>query len=131
MADTARRLDQWLWYARIVKTRTLGSELVSRGSVRVNGNRVGKPSRTVREGDVITAAIHGRIRILKILDVGHRRGPAAEAQALYEDLSPPAPPRVKRDRMAPPAHREKGSGRPTKKERRQIDAWTTGGSSRS
>ena len=131
MTQSAQRLDRWLWFARIVKSRTLATALVSSGRVRVNSQRVSRPSRMIREGDVITAAIHGRVRVLKILEPGSRRGPAAEAQALYDDLSPPAPPRgIRPLPLDAPAHREKGAGRPTKRDRRLIEAWTansTGG----
>ncbi|MDH3581527.1 MAG: RNA-binding S4 domain-containing protein [Hyphomicrobiales bacterium] len=125
MTNAAQRLDKWLWFARIVKSRTLATALVSSGRVRVNARRVSRPSRMVRAGDVITAAIHGRVRVLKIVGPGSRRGPASEAQALYDDISPPAPPRGPRPLpFDAPAHRERGAGRPTKRDRRRIDAWT-------
>ena len=83
------RLDKWLWHARLVKSRTLASRLVTEGKVRVNREKVTKPAYSIKPGDVITAAIHARIRVLRVLHLGARRGPASEAQALYEDLSPP------------------------------------------
>lgn len=125
-----QRLDKWLWFARIVKTRTLAAHLISAGKVRINRERTTKPSRSIHEGDVITAAIHGQIRVLKVLGLGSRRGPAPEAQALYEDMSPP--PAARPDnaiRLGMPAAREKGAGRPTKRDRRRIDAWRTAGRS--
>lgn len=119
-----QRLDKWLWFARIAKSRTLATELVASGKVRVNRTKISKPSRLVRPDDVITAVVHSRVRVLKILALGKRRGPAIEAQALYEDMSPPPPPRPsRRARPAPPAQREKGAGRPTKRDRRLIEAW--------
>lgn len=121
-----QRLDKWLWFARLAKTRTLATELVISGRIRVNRTKISKPSRLVRPGDVITAVIHGCVRVLKILALGNRRGPAAEARALYDDMSPPPPPRPsRRVRLAPPARREKGAGRPTKRDRRLIEAWTS------
>jgi len=118
-----QRLDRWLWFARIVKTRTLAARLVSAGKIRLNRERVTRPSRLVREGDVITASIHERVRILKVRQPGQRRGPAVEAQMLYDDISPPAPPRTKRlNFVTATALRDKGSGRPTKRDRRRIKA---------
>lgn len=108
------RLDKWLWQARFFKTRTLAAKVVSGGHVRVNATRVAKPAHTVGEGDALTFAAGNRIRVVKILAVGTRRGPAPEAQALYEDLSPPPPPR---DVAAPRAE----GPRPTKKDRRTYD----------
>jgi ribosome-associated heat shock protein Hsp15 len=119
-----QRLDRWLWFARIAKTRTLAARLVASGKVRVNRQRVAKPSRLVQPDDVLTLAVHGRIRVLKILDPGTRRGPASEAQQLYEDLSPPVSTRPARTPPPrPQALREKGAGRPTKRDRRRIEAW--------
>lgn len=124
------RLDKWLWHARLVKSRTLASRLVSEGKVRVNREKVSKPAYSIKPGDVITAAIHARIRVLKVLHLGARRGPASEAQALYEDMSPPmqtngaqlADPTA----PAPVALRERGAGRPVKRERRQMDILRRG-----
>lgn len=122
----SQRLDKWLWFARVAKTRTLTARLVESGKVRVNRVRVSKTSHAVRPGDVITLMIHGHVRVLKVVKCGARRGPAAEASALYDDLSPPRPPREKRAYFAAhPALREKGSGRPTKRDRRRIDAWVS------
>ncbi len=124
LARPSLRLDKWLWYARIAKTRSLAARLIETGKVRVNRARVSKPSRKVGPGDVITLILHGRVRVVKVLACGQRRGPATEAHELYEDRSPA---RVKRDDIAAPpsapAHREKGAGRPTKRDRRRIDTW--------
>lgn len=122
-AGQSQRLDKWLWFARIAKTRTLATRLVEGGKARVNKSRVTKASRTIRPGDVVTLAIHEQIKVLKIVAIGERRGPAKEAQLLYEDLSPPPVVRVRKPKLVPPARREKGSGRPTKRDRRRIDAW--------
>lgn len=81
-----QRLDKWLWHGRFVKTRSLASQLVAGGKVRVNREKVFKPSHTLRAGDVITAAIAGRVRVVRVLAFSERRGPPAKAQALYADL---------------------------------------------
>ncbi len=82
------RLDKWLFHARFLKSRALASDLVGEGRLRVNGEATAKAHRSVGAGDVLTFALHGRVRVVRILDVGTRRGPAPEAQALYEDLAP-------------------------------------------
>ncbi|MDJ0827000.1 MAG: RNA-binding S4 domain-containing protein [Rhodobacter sp.] len=113
------RLDKWLWYARFFKTRGLATRLVAGGHVRVNAQRVAKASAAVGPGDTLTFPQARTIRVVRILDIGTRRGPAPEAQALYEDLTPDA------DR-SPPAPKFDGGGRPTKKDRRKADAVRSG-----
>jgi ribosome-associated heat shock protein Hsp15 len=81
--DEARRIDQWLWFARLVKTRTLAAKLVSDGAVRLNKTRVLKPSHPVCPGDTLVFAHAGRVRIMTIQSIGDRRGPASEAATLY------------------------------------------------
>jgi ribosome-associated heat shock protein Hsp15 len=78
-----QRLDRWLWFARIVKSRTSAAQLVENGKVRVNRMRVVKPSHPVREGDVLTIALRGEVRVLEVLAMGVRRGPSTEARLLY------------------------------------------------
>ena len=122
-----QRLDRWLWFTRLVKTRTLAAKFVETGKVRINAVKVIKPSRTVRAGDVVTATLHRRLHVLKVLAPGDRRGPASEAQTLYEDITPQ--PRQEEDapkQPAAPARREPGTGRPTKRERRKLDRLRTG-----
>jgi ribosome-associated heat shock protein Hsp15 len=82
------RLDKWLWQARFFKSRGLAAELIEAGSVRVNGTRVTRPGRDIALGDVLTFPLGARIRVVRILAFGLRRGPATEAQALYVDLDP-------------------------------------------
>lgn len=82
----AQRLDKWLWHGRFLKTRGLASRLISGGMVRVNRERVVKPSYTVRPGDVITTTIAGRVRVVRVTGIGERRGPPSEASGLYEDI---------------------------------------------
>lgn len=115
------RLDKWLWQARFFKTRSLATKLVSGGHVRVNAQRVSKPAATVAPGDVLTFAKERDIRVIRILAVGERRGPAPEARALYDDLDPPKP----RDPLSEPQNpRYEGKGRPTKRDRRKMDRET-------
>jgi ribosome-associated heat shock protein Hsp15 len=111
------RIDKWLWAARAFKTRSLASEACDGGKVDVNGEAA-KPAKPVRGGERIEITIRAERRILKVLALSERRGPAAEARLLYEDLTPPALPRV---RYPKPPYREPGAGRPTKRERREID----------
>lgn len=87
-AIAGQRLDKWLWYARVTKSRTVASLHIEKGRIRVNRARVEKPSHVVRPGDVVTASVASGIRVLKILAPGIRRGPAKEAQLLYEELTP-------------------------------------------
>lgn len=84
------RIDKWLWQARFFKTRALATDLVSAGHVRLNGQRVSKPAQGVGPGDTLTFPQAGRVRVIRILDLPQRRGPATEAQALYRDLDAPA-----------------------------------------
>jgi ribosome-associated heat shock protein Hsp15 len=90
----AIRLDKWLWQARFCKSRGVAARLIAEGAVRVNAARVVKPATSVHVGDGLSFALGGRVRAVRILGLGTRRGPATEAQALYADLDapPPAPP---------------------------------------
>ena len=114
-----QRLDKWLFFSRAVKSRTLAQKLIETGAVRVNSERTDRTDLKVGPGDVLTMTVHTRLRVWRIVDAGTRRGPASEAVALYEDLSPPAPPRA--EELPAHAMREAGAGRPTKKDRREID----------
>lgn len=93
MTGSTQRIDKWLWFARIVKSRTLAAGLVASGNVRVNRQKVAKPSHPVAAGDVLTIAAHGRVRVLRVIAAGVRRGPAAEARLLYDDLTAPPDPK--------------------------------------
>ena len=117
------RADKWLWYARVYKTRTLASTSIKTGKVRVNQEKISSPSRAVSPGDVFTVTLGRQIKVLKVLELGSRRGPASEAQQLYEDLSPPPPKKDNTPRPARQAVREEGAGRPTKKQRREISRF--------
>lgn len=81
------RLDQWLWFARFVKSRSLAARLCAAGAVAVNGSAVSKPNHTVRVGDVLVIARGGVQRTVRVLALGARRGPAPEARALYEEAA--------------------------------------------
>jgi len=116
------RLDKWLWHARFFKTRTLATKYVLAGKLRLNSALVAKPHHVVRPGDVLTFPMPSGIKIVTIKALGSRRGPAPEARTLYDDLSPPPPPREDAPSIpAPVAARDPGSGRPTKRDRREID----------
>jgi ribosome-associated heat shock protein Hsp15 len=80
------RIDKWLWHARFCKTRAIAQAKASAGHIRLNGQRVEKPSATVRIGDVLTLRTGGQILALRVLGLGLRRGPAPEARMLYELL---------------------------------------------
>ena len=82
------RIDKWLWHARFCKTRTMATRLVASGRVRLNRERVTKPHRTVVPGDVLTFPHRREIRVVRVVGIGSRRGPAAEAAGLYEDVAP-------------------------------------------
>lgn len=123
-AETIRkeRLDKFLFYSRALKSRTLAQKVIETGAVRVNSEKTLRSDLKVGAGDVLTMALHGQIVVWRILACGTRRGPASEAQALYEDLSPP---RVQKAGQSPleaaVAPRDPGAGRPTKKARRDTD----------
>lgn len=124
MAGEGRlRLDKWLFFARVVKSRSLAAKLAQSGRVRVNRDKVDQASQQVKTGDVLTITLDRRVAIYKVLLPGERRGPAEEARTLYEDLTPPPAPRdaALPDALAP--FREAGSGRPTKKERRDTEKF--------
>ena len=111
------RLDKWLWQARFFKTRSLSAKTVSGGHVRVNSLKIAKPANAVGPGDVLTILQARAARVIKIVACGTRRGPATEAQALYEDL---APPEVNPKPDQAPSPKFDGMARPTKRDRRQM-----------
>lgn len=85
------RLDKWLFQARFFRSRSLAAEVIEAGHCRINGARVVKAGHDVRPGDTLTFAQGARIRLIRVLDLGQRRGPAVEAQTLYADLDAAAP----------------------------------------
>ena len=114
------RLDKWLWYARFARTRSLAAKLVAGARFRINGTPTDKAHHAVRPGDVLTFPLGPHIRVIKVLAVGLRRGPAPEARLLYEDLEPPVPASRAAAEPGVPV-RPEGAGRPTKRERRETD----------
>jgi ribosome-associated heat shock protein Hsp15 len=88
-SPTSRRLDQWLWFARFVKSRSVASRLCAAGAVAVNGLAVGKANHAVRIGDAIAIPQGGFCRTVRVLALGARRGPATEARLLYEETATP------------------------------------------
>ncbi|WP_138469488.1 RNA-binding S4 domain-containing protein [Poseidonocella sp. HB161398] len=115
MSEDAPRLrvDKWLWHARFFKTRGLAAEVASSGQLRLNGTHVRKSSQVVKPGDTLSFPQGSRLRVVRIAAIGTRRGPAPEAQALYEDLTPEQP----RDPAAPAA-----GAAPSRRERDQARA---------
>ena len=112
------RIDRWLWFARFFKSRGAATQFCT--DVRVRVNEVpAKPAHGVRAGDVLTFPLGSHIRIVRIVALGTRRGPAPEARALYEDLSAPVVPESQAPSAVAP--RTRGTGRPTKTERRALD----------
>lgn len=115
-----QRIDKWLFFARLRKSRSLAAKSVESGDVGVNGATVRQPAHAVRPGDVVTLSLDRRDMVVKVLLPGERRGPYEEARLLYSDMTPPPPPREERNLFAQ-ATRERGAGRPTKRERRETD----------
>ena len=118
-----QRIDKWLFFARLRKSRSLAAKSVEAGDVSVNGVVVRQPSHMLRPGDVVVLSLDRHDMVVKVLQPGERRGPYEEARLLYSDMTPPPPPREERNLFAQ-ATRERGAGRPTKRERRETDRFT-------
>jgi len=116
MAETAR-VDAWLWAVRVFKTRSAATAAVRAGHVKVNGDRA-KAAQPVKPGDEVRVRITGFDRILEVRETLVKRVGAPAAAAAYLDTSPPLP---TPDEVALLPHRDRGAGRPTKRERREID----------
>jgi len=80
------RIDRFLFFIRLLKSRTLAQHVIEEGHVRIDGKRVAKPSEEVRSGSIIALPLCGRVRVLRVLALPARRGPASEASACYEEL---------------------------------------------
>lgn len=115
-----QRIDKWLFFARLRKSRSLAAKAVETGDVGINGVKIRQPSHMVRPGDVVVLSLDRNDMVVKVLHPGERRGPYEEARLLYQDMTPPPPPPEERNLFAQ-ATRERGSGRPTKRERRETD----------
>ena len=124
--DERQRIDKWLFFARVVKSRSLAAKLVQAGRVRVNREKAGQAAHPVKPGDVLTINLDRRVIVLQIVSPGTRRGPFEEARTLYEDKSPQPTPNAAAPPDAVVPLREAGSGRPTKKERREMQKFRDG-----
>ena len=117
---TTVRVDKWLWAVRVFKTRTAASSACTSGRVSVNGEPA-KPATKLVVGDTVEARRGDRIVVYKALRLIEKRVGAAVAADCVEDLSPPEPDRAAPVLAPPGGARARGEGRPTKKERREID----------
>jgi ribosome-associated heat shock protein Hsp15 len=113
------RLDRWLWSVRLTKTRSEATDACRAGHVRLNG-RPAKAAHTVASGDRVEARLHGRERIVEVVRPIENRVGAPTAVECYVDHSPPPP---SKDDLGILSERDRGAGRPTKRDRRQIEAW--------
>jgi len=125
-AAASLRLDKWLWQARFCRSRSIAAALCASGTIRIGGGHVTKPHHAVRPGDVLTFPLGRSIRVVRVLALGTRRGPAPEARRLYDDLSLPTTTTAAPSDIAPTAERDPGSGRPTKRDRREISRLKAG-----
>lgn len=117
MAGESVRVDTWVWGVRLAKTRSQATTACRAGHVRVNG-AAAKAAQPVRVGDVVRVRLHGFEKIYRVTGLTSRRGSAADAAKHFEDLTPPPPPRTERPAAV---IRDPGAGRPTKRDRREID----------
>lgn len=116
------RVDKWLWQARFFKSRTLATKIAASGRLRVNRKIITKPRTNIKPGDILTFPKGSQIRVIEVLMLGVRRGPASEAILLYKDLNPP-------EKVCPskiPGKQCNKTGRPTKSERRLLDRLRKG-----
>lgn len=111
------RVDSWVWAVRLAKTRSQATAACRAGHVRVNG-QTAKAAQSVNVGDEVRVRLHGFDRVYRVTGLASKRGSAAEAAQHFEDLTPPPPARTERPA---PVLRDRGAGRPTKRERRDID----------
>ncbi|OLZ68106.1 heat-shock protein [Streptomyces sp. IMTB 2501] len=111
------RIDSWIWAVRLIKTRSLGATACRGGHVHVNGERV-KPAYSVRVGDEVRLRHEGRERIVIVKRLIRKRVGAPVATQCYVDNSPPPPPR---EAVTPAGLRDRGTGRPTKRDRRELE----------
>lgn len=119
--ESKLRIDKWLWAARFFKTRALASEAVKGGKVEINGQKP-KPSKTIQLGDTLRVTQAHRKVEIKVLVLSDRRGSSDQAMSLYELISEERLQRKPTVDMALVGYREKGAGRPTKRDRRKIDS---------
>ena len=114
------RLDLYLYYIRIFKSRSLASKFVTSSRLRISGQVTQKPHRMISIGDVLTMTINNNIKVLRILDIPNRRGPYSESLNFYEDITPIK--NIQKNEITKPDIKfVERVGRPTKRERRQTD----------
>jgi ribosome-associated heat shock protein Hsp15 len=119
------RIDKWLWAARFFKTRSLAAEAVAAGKVEVNEERV-KPAKLIQLGELVSVRLGPYLHVVHVRGISERRGPASVAATLYEETAESAAARAKlaeQLRMAPAAFMYEEKGRPTKRDRREIDRF--------
>ena len=114
------RLDIYLYYIRIFKSRSLATKYILSNRLRISGQVTQKPHKMISIGDVLSMTIRGDVKILKILDIPNRRGPYSESLNFYEDITP-IENNQKSEYLKPNIKFAERVGRPTKRERRQID----------
>ncbi|GLW67850.1 hypothetical protein Kpho02_01490 [Kitasatospora phosalacinea] len=121
--EVSVRIDSWIWAVRLIKTRSAAGAACRAGHVKVNG-ATAKPAQHVKPGDDVRVRIEGRERIVRVVRPIAKRVGAPVAETCYVDHSPPPPPRE--ERPAAVAQRDRGAGRPTKRERRDLDRLRDG-----
>lgn len=121
VAEGRQRIDKWLFFARVIKSRALGAKLAQSGRVRVNGTKIEQASYAVKPGDVLTLTLDRSILVYRVIDCGERRGPAEEARRLYEDMSQGTEQSGERLPDVIEPLRDVDSQRPTKRQRRETD----------
>ena len=119
MSQASIRLDKWLWFARVTKSRTRAQSLVKSGKIRVNKQKFDNPAKLITAGDVLTITLERKIFVLKIVACGNRRGPYVEACKLYEDLTPVAKTDETDAEFVAQGIGEK-TARPSKQDRRKL-----------
>ncbi|MFJ1751726.1 RNA-binding S4 domain-containing protein [Kitasatospora sp. NPDC088134] len=121
--EASARIDSWIWAVRLIRTRSAAGAACRAGHVKLNG-AAAKPAQHVKPGDDVRVRIEGRERIVKVVRPIAKRVGAPVAETCYEDHSPPPPPRE--ERPAGVAVRERGAGRPTKRDRRDLEKLKDG-----
>ncbi|MFJ5880804.1 RNA-binding S4 domain-containing protein [Kitasatospora cineracea] len=121
--EASVRIDSWIWAIRLIKTRSAAGAACRAGHVKVNG-ATAKPAQHVKAGDDVRVRAEGRERIVQVVRPIAKRVGAPVAETCYVDHSPPPPPRT--ERPAAVAQRDRGAGRPTKRERRDLDRLKDG-----
>jgi ribosome-associated heat shock protein Hsp15 len=123
LSTDRQRIDKWLWHARVVRTRPAAAALANGGQVRLNGERIDAASRLVRTGDVVTVALDRTVRVMRVTGFAERRGSADRTHGLYEEIGPEAHRASPVREIGTPPARDPGAGRPTKRDRRDLENW--------